>query len=97
MAEIVEAEVRAFFAERLPEVSGHLDIAFNITSNSSPGAVLIDEGVPDRTRWFNPRSIDDLREREVRLSNDTSLGTGWAPENRFESFVRELADHFSGE
>ncbi|WP_327655879.1 methionine adenosyltransferase [Streptomyces sp. NBC_00483] len=95
--EIVEAEVRQFFAERLPEVSDHLDIVFNITSNSSPGAVLTGDEVPDRTRWFNPRSVDDLRERRVRLSNDTSLGTGWAPENAFESFVRELVDHFSGE
>lgn len=95
--EIVEAEVRAFFACRLPEVSDHLDIAFNITSNSSPGAVLTGDEVPDRTRWFNPRSIEDLRERRVRLSNDTSLGTGWAPENAFEAFVRELVDHFSGE
>ena len=94
--DIVEAEVRAFFAERLPEVSAHLDIVFNITSNSSPGAVLTGDGVPDRTRWFNPRSVEDLRERRVRLSNDTSLGTGWAPENPFESFVRELVDHFSG-
>ncbi|SED43181.1 methionine adenosyltransferase [Streptomyces sp. 2314.4] len=97
VTEIVEAEVRAFFAERLAEVSDHLDITFNITSNSSPGAVLTGDGVPDRTRWFTPRSVDDLRERRVRLSNDTSLGTGWAPENPFESFVRELVDHFSGE
>ncbi|MFD7917737.1 methionine adenosyltransferase [Streptomyces sp. NPDC059740] len=97
VAEIVQAEVRAFFAERLPEVSDHLDIAYNITSNSSPGAVLTGDGVPDRTRWFSPRSVDDLRERRVRLSNDTSLGTGWAPENPFESFVRELVNHFSGE
>ncbi|MHB9759912.1 methionine adenosyltransferase [Streptomyces sp. BYX5S] len=95
--DIVEAEVRAFFAERLPEVSDHLDIVFNITSNSSPGAVLTGDGVPDRTRWFAPRSVEDLRERRVRLSNDTSLGTGWAPENGFESFVRELVNHFSGE
>lgn len=94
--EIVEAEVRAFFTERLVEVVDHLDIAFNITSNSSPGAVLTGDGVPDRTRWFTPRSVEDLRERRVRLSNDTSLGTGWAPENPFESFVRELVNHFSG-
>ncbi|MGW0841423.1 methionine adenosyltransferase [Streptomyces sp. NPDC002787] len=95
--EIMEAEVRAFFDQRLPEVSDHLDIIFNITSNSSPGAVLTSDEVPDRTRWFNPRSIEDLRERRVRLSNDTSLGTGWAPENIFESFVRELVNHFSGD
>ncbi|MEJ8650768.1 methionine adenosyltransferase [Streptomyces sp. MS1.AVA.3] len=30
------------------------------------------------------------------LSNDTSLGTGWAPEGAFERFVRHLVDHFSG-
>ncbi|MDF9814171.1 methionine adenosyltransferase [Streptomyces sp. SPB162] len=97
VTEIVEAEVRSFFAARLPEVSDSLDIVFNITSNSSPGAVLTSDELPDRTRWFSPRSIDDLRERRVRLSNDTSLGTGWAPENSFESFVRELVNHFSGE
>ena len=95
--EIVEAEVRAFFSERLAEVADQLDIVFNITSNSSPGAVLTGDGVPDRTRWFNPRSVEDLRERRLRLSNDTSLGTGWAPENAFESFVREVVNHFSGE
>ncbi|MFH8991616.1 hypothetical protein [Streptomyces sp. NPDC017940] len=25
------------------------------------------------------------------------MGTGWAPENAFESFVRDLVNHFSGE
>lgn len=94
--DIVESEVRTFFSERLPEVVGHLRIDFNITANSSPGAVLTDGEIPDRTRWFSPRSVADLRERKVRLSNDTSLGTGWAPENVFETFVRALVDHFSG-
>jgi S-adenosylmethionine synthetase len=32
---------------------------------------------------------------QVRLSNDTSLGTGWAPENRLEGFARTLADWLS--
>lgn len=95
--DLIESEVRAFFAERLPEVGDHLQIDFNITANSSPGAVLTNGVSPDRTRWFNPRSVDDLRERKVRLSNDTSLGTGWAPENIFETFVRNLVDHFSGD
>ncbi|MGW2698541.1 methionine adenosyltransferase [Streptomyces sp. NPDC001340] len=94
--ELAEATVREFFAERLPEVADHLDLRFHITSNSSPGAVLTDGEDAERTRWFAPRSVDDLRERRVLLANDTSLGTGWAPENRFELFVRELVDHFSG-
>jgi S-adenosylmethionine synthetase len=95
--EIVETTVRKFFAERLPEVGENIDLRFNITSNSSPGAVLTDGEVPERTRWFAPRSVDDLRERRVLLANDTSLGTGWAPHSPFEVFVRELADNFSGE
>ncbi|QIY94494.1 methionine adenosyltransferase [Streptomyces sp. S1D4-11] len=94
--ELVEATVRDFFADRLPEVADHLDLRFHITTNSSPGAVLTDGADAERTRWFAPRSADDLRERRVLLANDTSLGTGWAPENPFESFVRELVDHFSG-
>lgn len=52
-------------------------------------------GTPDRSLWFAPRCLDDLRERRVRLANDTSLGTGWAPENHLEGFARELVDWLS--
>ncbi|MFJ6216726.1 methionine adenosyltransferase [Streptomyces sp. NPDC092296] len=94
--ELAEETVRAFFAERLPEIVDHLDVRLRVTSNSSPGAVLTGDGTPERGRWFAPRSVDDLRERRTLLANDTSLGTGWAPLGPFESFVRELADDFSG-
>jgi S-adenosylmethionine synthetase len=93
--DLVMETVRAFFAERLPELDGHLSIELNVTSNPSPGAVVTGEDMPDRAVWFAPRNLDDLRERTVRLSNDTSLGTGWAPESRFEAFFREVVDHFS--
>ncbi len=92
--DLVQETVRAFFRERLPELD-QLSVELNITGNSSPGAVLTDSDTPDRTVWFAPRSLDDLRERRTRLANDTSLGTGWAPESRFEVFVRDLVDHFS--
>jgi len=94
--ELAEDVIRGFFAERLPEIVDHLDLRFHVTSNASPGAVLTDDGTPERARWFAPRSVEDLRERKALLANDTSLGTGWAPEAPFESFVRELVDHFSG-
>ncbi|WP_188828622.1 methionine adenosyltransferase [Nocardia camponoti] len=93
--DIIEDTVRGFFHERLPELDGHLDIRLNVTSNSSPGAVHVDTETPDRVKWFNPNSIMDLREHRVRLSNDTSLGTGWAPDSPFEQFARTVADHFS--
>jgi S-adenosylmethionine synthetase len=95
--DIVVEGVRSFFAQRLELLDeSSLRIELNITSNPSPGAVLVDGEVPDRTRWFTPRSTEDLRERKTVLANDTSLGTGWSPLNDFEAFVRELSDLLSG-
>lgn len=94
--ELLAEEVRAFFADRLPELESHLAIELNVTSNSSPGAVLTDNALPERSRWFAPSSADDLRERAGLLANDTSMGTGWAPESPLETFARNLVDHFSG-
>lgn len=94
--EMLTEEVTAFFVERIPELHGHLSIELNVTSNSSPGSVLTGSGPTERERWFMPKSNDDLRERRQLFSNDTSLGTGWAPCSRTEHFVRFLADYFSG-
>jgi S-adenosylmethionine synthetase len=94
--ELAEQTTRDFLAERLPALVDHLDLRFHVTSNSSPGAVITDADTPERTRWFAPRSVDDLRERRTLIANDTSIGTGWAPKRPFESFVGELADCFSG-
>jgi len=93
--ELVEETVREFFHEHLPELDDHLDIQLNITSNSSPGAVHTGDSSPERVKWFAPSAVDDLRERRVRLSNDTSLGTGYAPLSDFEKFARGLCDHFA--
>lgn len=93
--ELITNEVTAFFHERLPELGGCLAVELNVTTNASPGAVVTDGSAPDRSRWFAPRSADDLRERKQLFANDTSLGTGWSPQNRVETFARTLVDHFS--
>jgi S-adenosylmethionine synthetase len=93
--DLVDTTVREFFRERLPEVVDHLAVEFNVTENPSPGAVLTRGRIPERSLWFAPRDVGDLRERRVLLANDTSLGTGWAPRNPFEELVRELSDVFS--
>jgi S-adenosylmethionine synthetase len=93
--ELVTDEVIGFFREQLPELDGHVVIELNVTSNPSPGAVLTGDRTPDRLRWFAPASPGDLQGRGL-LANDTSLGTGWAPHGRAESFAVMLADHFSG-
>jgi len=94
--DLLIATVEEFFAARLPELIGHLRVELNVTANPSPGAVEVDGAVADRAVWFAPRSLDDLRERRVALANDTSLGTGWAPEHPVETFVRDLSDQLSG-
>lgn len=93
--ELVVTTVRSFFNSRLPELADHLSIELNVTSNSSPGAVHAADASPERTAWFAPESVDQLRERRELIANDTSLGTGWAPENEVEDFARRLVDAFS--
>jgi S-adenosylmethionine synthetase len=94
--EIVAETVRTFFHDRLPELDDHLKIELNVTSNPSPGAVHTSDGAaPERTKWFEPRSVDDLRELHMRMANDTSLGTGYAPASTFERFVKDLVDRFT--
>lgn len=45
--------------------------------------------------WFAPTSADDLRERKRLFANDSSLGTGWAPQQEVETFVRMLTRYLS--
>lgn len=95
LRDLLTAAVEGFFTDRLPELDGHLRVELNVTANSSPGAVEVGDDVPDRAVWFAPRSLADLREQRVVLANDTSLGTGWAPQHPFEDFVRDLVDALS--
>lgn len=92
---LITTVVHEFFDQRLPELKGCVKVELNLTSNPSPGAVRTDVGEPERSRWFAPHSAQDLRERRTLLANDTSLGTGWAPEGRVEPFARELVDVFA--
>ena len=79
--EIIQDTVRDFMNRRLPHLGDRFTVELNVTSNSSPGAVHTAKGDPERRSWFAPDSVDQLRERRVLLSNDTSIGTGWAPLN----------------
>src|ERR1051326_4886619 len=80
LEELVTETVRDFFHERLPELDEHLKIELNITANPSPGAVHTDEGsAPERTKWFDPGSLEDLRERRGRMANEIGRGNAWKP------------------
>jgi S-adenosylmethionine synthetase len=54
--DLVMETVRAFLAERLPELDGYLGIELNVTSDPSPGAVVTGDDTPDRAVRFAPRN-----------------------------------------
>ncbi|GAB1645520.1 methionine adenosyltransferase [Krasilnikovia sp. MM14-A1259] len=95
--DIIQETVRRFMQRRLPHLGDRFVVELNVTSNSSPGAVHTGAHEPERTSWFAPTSVEQLREHRVLLSNDTSIGTGWAPLNEVEQFVLTLTDALSGD
>ncbi len=77
---LLRSVVRDFFTHRLPGLdAGALEVELNLSTASSPGHVDDPRALDTRRHWFEPRSLDDLRERRTLLANDTSLGTGFAP------------------
>ncbi|MEV6983909.1 methionine adenosyltransferase [Sphaerisporangium sp. NPDC051017] len=99
--DIVEGAVREYFSARLPllDVEHDLVIRQRLTQASSPGAVHgpSSEQVAGRTRWFAPRTLDDLAERHRMFANDTSAGVGYAPLGVAEHLAIAVESHLSGE
>lgn len=95
--ELIEQTCFEFFHERFPDVpfNDAFVIEHNISTASSPGRVNTARSTGRRHHWFNPRTLADLPERERLFSNDTSLGTGYAPLSPAERFVRDLAFQLS--
>ncbi|MDP3725726.1 MAG: methionine adenosyltransferase, partial [bacterium] len=49
-----------------------------------------------RKHWFEPRSLNDIQETKCLLSNDTSLGIGYAPFSKLEQFVLDIERKLNG-
>ncbi len=82
-----------FFRKTLPIVNPDVDLEFhmNLSNKSSPGRTdekQADKGM--RKYWFEPRSLEDLQELKKLLSNDTSLGVGYAPLSKLENLILEV-------
>jgi S-adenosylmethionine synthetase len=69
-----------------------------LSTQSSPGKTDI-EAKKEGTRkyWFEPRSLKDLKELDFLNSNDTSLGTGFAPRSALEEGTLKLERWISGD
>ncbi len=77
---------------KLP-INPNKDLIFqnNLSNKSSPGKT--DEKSSSkgtRKYWFEPRGLFDLQETKKLLSNDTSLGVGYAPYSKLEQLVLNI-------
>jgi S-adenosylmethionine synthetase len=91
--EMLEKTSRDFLVGKFPSIDREKDIEthYNLSTASSPGKVdekAKSEGT--RKYWFEPRGVEDLKELKHLVSNDTSMGCGYAPLGRTEKIVLSL-------
>ncbi|MBU1159658.1 hypothetical protein KKD04_00560 [Patescibacteria group bacterium] len=97
---IIADWVKEFFKKRLPmiNVDNDLKIHFNLSNKSSPGKTYEKESKRGTRRyWFEPRGLYDIQELKKLLSNDTSLGVGYAPYSVLEKIVLEIENTLSSD
>ena len=90
---------KEFLRKQFPmlNLNKDLEFHFNLSNKSSPGKTD-EKNAKNGTRkyWFEPRSLDDLQETRKLVSNDTSLGVGYAPYSRLEELVITIENTLNG-
>ena len=90
-----------FMVDNLPidNPEKELEFHYNLSNQSSPGKTeeQINKNKSTRKYWFEPRSLDDIQELKKLVSNDTSLGVGFAPYTVLESIILEIETTLNGE
>lgn len=82
-----------FFRSHLPLIDPDEDLEFhlNLSTQSSPGKTYEKEAKKSaRQKWFEPESLEDLPEFKKLMSNDTSLGVGYAPISLLEKLILKI-------
>ncbi|MFW6110170.1 MAG: methionine adenosyltransferase [Patescibacteria group bacterium] len=98
--ELLTKWTEEFFIQKLPMISvdKDLDIRYNVSSQSSPGETEDESGKSGtRKYWFCPRNFADIQELSNLLSNDTSLGVGYAPRTDLENLVLDIERRLNSE
>jgi len=89
---------RNFFKSRLVNINieKDLDFHYNLSCQSSPGKTYEKKSIKGTRRyWFEPRGLYDIQEMKRLISNDTSLGVGYAPYTSLEIFILNIENMFS--
>lgn len=87
-----------FFKKELPLINVKNDLKFhyNLSHQSSPGKTYESESQKGTRRyWFEPRDLDDIKELKCLVSNDTSLGVGYAPCSPFEKLILNIEKYLN--
>ncbi len=91
---------KEFLKNNLPLIDpdGDLELHFNLSNQSSPGKIYEKEAKRgSRQRWFEPNSLEDIPELKKLVSNDTSLGVGYAPVSSLETIVLKIENLLNSE
>lgn len=84
---------KEFMKLKFPMMDTEKDLVFhyNISTQSSPGKTEeIKSTNAPRKHWFEPRDLNDLPELNNLVSNDTSLGVGYAPYTILEQLILKI-------
>lgn len=84
---------KEFMKLKFPMMDTEKDLVFhyNISTQSSPGKTEeIKSTNAPRKHWFEPRDLNDLPELRNLVSNDTSLGVGYAPYTILEQLILNI-------
>ena len=84
---------KKFMMLRFPMIDPEKDLEFhyNLSNQSSPGKTDEFESTnAPRKHWFEPRNLNDLPELKKLVSNDTSLGVGYAPLTVLEQLIIKI-------
>jgi len=98
LRELLTETVKVFFSERFPMLNTEKDlrILYEVRDGlySSTSGVFGDEAANAAAIHyrFHPRSLNDLPESRLVVSNDTSLGCGSAPYTPLERLVLSIED-----
>lgn len=82
-----------FLQSRFPTINPDRDLEFhyNLSNQSSPGKTEdVKSSKGTRKNWFEPRNLNDLQELKRLVSNDTSVGVGYAPYSILEELVLKI-------
>ncbi len=91
---------KEFLKQELPLVNSEKDLEFiyNISTESSPGKAKENNNDKSaRQFWFQPRGLQDLPELNNLVSNDTSMGVGYAPFSLLEKLVLNIENYLNSD